>query len=90
MGVLDGMVIVEGEAAVLVVNVGHPIVTNGDFVALLRESDAFISNCFGGGLVIIAGRMVSSGRSVSDFTSQWLGFFVGNAIFLSSYNRIDL
>ena len=33
MGVLDGVVIVEGEGAVLRVNFGHPIVTNGDFVA---------------------------------------------------------
>ena len=33
MGVLDGVEIVEGEGAVLVVNVGHPIVTSGDFVA---------------------------------------------------------
>ena len=33
MGVLDGVKIVEGEGAVLGVNVGHPIVTNGDFVA---------------------------------------------------------
>jgi len=29
MGVLDGVVIVEGEGTVL----GYPIVTNGDFVA---------------------------------------------------------
>jgi len=28
-----GMVIVEGEEAVLEVNIGFPIVTNGDFVA---------------------------------------------------------
>jgi len=27
-----GMVIVEGEGAVLVVNVGYPVVINGDFV----------------------------------------------------------
>jgi len=33
MGVLDGMEIVEEERAVLGVNVGYPIVTNGDFVA---------------------------------------------------------
>ena len=32
-GVLDGVEIVEGEGAVLRVNVGHPSVTNGDFVA---------------------------------------------------------
>jgi len=32
MGVLDGVVIVEGEGAVLVVNLGRHIVTNGDFV----------------------------------------------------------
>jgi len=29
MSVLDGVVIIEGEGAVL----GHPIVTNGDFIA---------------------------------------------------------
>jgi len=29
MGLLDGVVIVEGVGAVLRVNVGHPIVTNG-------------------------------------------------------------
>ena len=28
-----GVEIVEGEGAVLVINVGHPIVTDGDFVA---------------------------------------------------------
>jgi len=33
MGVLDGMVIVGGEGAVLGVNLGRPIVTNGAFVA---------------------------------------------------------
>jgi len=32
MGVLDGVEIAEWEEAVLGVNVGHPIVTNGDFV----------------------------------------------------------
>ena len=33
MGVLDGAAIVEGEWAVLVVNLERPIVTNEDFVA---------------------------------------------------------
>ena len=33
MGVLDGMEIVEREEAVLGVNVGNPIVTNGNIVA---------------------------------------------------------
>ena len=33
MGVLDGVEIVEGEAAVFGVNVGHPVVTSGDFLA---------------------------------------------------------
>jgi len=32
-GVLDGVVIIEGEGAVLGANFGHPIVTNGEFVA---------------------------------------------------------
>jgi len=38
MGVLDGVVIIKGEGAVLGVNLGHPIVTNGEFVALLCGS----------------------------------------------------
>jgi len=33
MGVLDGVVIVEGEETVLGVNLGRPIVTSGDFDA---------------------------------------------------------
>jgi len=32
-GVLDGVVIIQGEGAVLEVNLGCPIITNGDFVA---------------------------------------------------------
>jgi len=32
MGVLDGVVIVEGEGAVLWVNLGRPTGTSGDFV----------------------------------------------------------
>ena len=35
VGELDGMEIVGREGVVLWVNVGHPIVTNGDFVAQL-------------------------------------------------------
>jgi len=35
MGVLDRVVTVEGEGAV---NLGHPILTNGDFVAQLCRS----------------------------------------------------
>jgi len=33
MGVLDGVEIVKGEGAVFGINVRHPIITNGDFVA---------------------------------------------------------
>jgi len=33
MGVLDGVVIIEGKRAVLRMNLGRPIVTNGEFVA---------------------------------------------------------
>ena len=33
MGELDGVVIIEGEWAVLGVNLGHPIVTSGDCAA---------------------------------------------------------
>jgi len=32
MGVLDGVEIIKREGAIFVVNVGHPIVTSGDFV----------------------------------------------------------
>ena len=35
LGILDGVEIGEGEGVVLRVNVGHTIVTNGDFVAWL-------------------------------------------------------
>ena len=35
MGVLDGVMIVEGKGAVLKVNLGRPIVTNGDFATRL-------------------------------------------------------
>ena len=35
MGVLDGMVIVEEEGAVLGLNLGRPTVTNGDFATRL-------------------------------------------------------
>jgi len=41
------MVIVEGEGAVLGVNLGRPIVTNRDFVAELCDSDALFPNYFG-------------------------------------------
>ena len=44
MGVLDGVVIVEGEGAVLAVIVRRPVVTNGDGGALFQ-------NYFEGGLV---------------------------------------
>jgi len=33
-----GVVIIEEEGSVLAVNLGHPIVTNGDFVAQLYGS----------------------------------------------------
>jgi len=46
MGVLDGVVIVEGEWAVLRVNLGHPIVASGD-------GDVLFPNYFGGGLLIL-------------------------------------
>jgi len=38
MGILDGVVIVKVEGAVLGVNLGHPIVTNGDFAKALRRA----------------------------------------------------
>jgi len=37
VGVIEGVKIVEGKAAVLAVNVGHPIVANGVIVILRRE-----------------------------------------------------
>jgi len=42
-----GVEIVEGEGAVLGVNVGHPIVSSRDLVASLCESDALFPNQFG-------------------------------------------
>jgi len=38
MGALDGVETVEWEGADLGVNVGHPIVTNGDFVKFVAYS----------------------------------------------------
>jgi len=46
-------VIVEEEGAVLGVNLRRPIVTNGDFVAQLCESDALFLNYFGEDLLAI-------------------------------------
>jgi len=42
MGVLDGVVIVEVEAAVLGVNLGRPTVTNGDCWIVLQERRALL------------------------------------------------
>jgi len=50
MGVLDGMVIVKGEGAVLGVNLGHP---TGDFVAQLCESNMLFPNYFGEDLLTV-------------------------------------
>ena len=44
MGVLDGVVIVEREWAVLVVNLGRPIVTSGAFAT--RSSQITFRTCF--------------------------------------------
>jgi len=52
MCVLDGVVIVVGEGAVLGVNVGRPNVTGGDFVAYLCESDALFPDYFGQDLFV--------------------------------------
>jgi len=59
MGVLDGVVIVEGEGAVLVVNLGRHIVTNGDFVEYVRERRAFLKLLWGGLFIVVIGRMSS-------------------------------
>ena len=53
MGVLDGAVIVEKEEAVLGVIFERPIITSGDFVAWLCESDALFPNDFGGERVLV-------------------------------------
>ena len=48
MGVLDGVVIIEGEEAAFGVNMGRPIVTNGDFATWLFPNyfgqDLFYNN----------------------------------------------
>ena len=51
-GCIRWVVIVEMEGAVLGVILGHPIVTNGDFVAWVWESDALFPNYFSGDLLI--------------------------------------
>jgi len=38
MGILDGVVIVEEEGAVLGLNLGHTILTNGDFATQLFQN----------------------------------------------------
>ena len=43
VGVLDGVVIVEGEGAVLEVNLGHAIVTNGAFAT--HSSQIILRTC---------------------------------------------
>jgi len=44
MGLLDGVVIVEEEGAVLEVNLGRPIVTNGAFAT--RSSQITLRTCY--------------------------------------------
>jgi len=46
MGVLDGVVSVKGEGAVLEVNVGHPIVTDGEFLAQLCPREGAVLGLF--------------------------------------------
>jgi len=53
MCVTDGMMIVNGKEAVLGVNIGHPIVTNGDSVAQLCESDALFPSYFREDLLLL-------------------------------------
>ena len=60
------MVIVEGEGVVSGVNLGRPIVTNGDFVAYLCESDALFPNDFGEDLSISAVVRIFGSAGVSD------------------------
>jgi len=43
MGVLNGVVIVKGEGAILGVNLGHPIITNGAFA--MRSSQFTLRTC---------------------------------------------
>jgi len=46
MGVLDGVVIIEVEGAVLGVNLGHSTVTNGNYAEYFCKSDALFANYF--------------------------------------------
>jgi len=48
-----GVMIIEGEGAVLGVKLGHPIVTNGDLVAQLCESDTLFPNYFEENLLLL-------------------------------------
>ena len=69
MGVLDGVVIVEGEGAVWGMNLGRPTVTSGDF-AQLCESDTLFPNYFGEDLLNVFKKYFSERRlylwSVTD------------------------
>ena len=51
MGVLDGVVIVEGEGAVFGVNLGRPIVPDGAFAT--RSSQITLRTCYGTVIMII-------------------------------------
>ena len=51
MGVLDGVVSVEKEGAVLGMNLGRPTVTNG--LSELRDSDALFASYFGEDLLVL-------------------------------------
>ena len=72
MGVtLDGGGDRRRERAVLVVNLGRPIVTKGDFVAQLCESDALFPNYFWGGLF----NMLKAADSSMLFSYLQLGMY---------------
>ena len=70
MGVLDGVVIVEGEGAVLEVNLGRPIVTFAT-----RSSQITLRTCLC--LVSVGERRGSACRYVCTFSSYRVGYIHG-------------
>ena len=66
-----GVVIVEVEGAVVGVNLGRPILTNGDFVAYLCKSDVLFTNDFGSDLLMMMLMRVAAKQSICcRFRSQ--------------------
>jgi len=87
MGVLDGVVIVKEEGTVFGVNLGHPVVINGNFVAYsscvevceLIKLSFEVESGVGGGMGILDGVHVPQGEGRVSGGFSPIGF---NGIFV--------